>query len=109
MADGLSWRIFGRCAGSCAYLLLGGLMAVDIVLRHATGAALGIIGIASYIGAGLQDLISGALIEQGNTETIVNGVAIVQYDFSNAGVFWISASVVSFVLAAFTWKVKNRE
>lgn len=31
---------------------LGGLMAVDIVLRKASGAALGIVGIMSYVAAG---------------------------------------------------------
>ena len=30
---------------------LGGLMAIDLVPRKATGAALGIVGLASYMGA----------------------------------------------------------
>ena len=38
-------------------------MAVDIAPRNASGAALGVVGIASYIGAGLQDVMSGVLIE----------------------------------------------
>lgn len=46
-------------------------MAVDIAPRNASGAALGVVGIASYIGAGLQDVMSGVLIE-GN-KTVVNG------------------------------------
>ncbi|MDE6489701.1 MAG: MFS transporter, partial [Muribaculaceae bacterium] len=41
---------------------LGGLMAVDIAPRAAAGAALGVVGIASYIGAGLQDVMNGILI-----------------------------------------------
>lgn len=41
---------------------LGGLMAVDIAPKEATGATMGLIGIASYAGAGIQELISGSLI-----------------------------------------------
>ena len=37
---------------------LGGLMAVDIAPKAAAGAALGVVGIASYIGAGLQDIMT---------------------------------------------------
>ena len=55
----------------------GGLMAVDIVPRNATGAALGVVGMASYIAAGLQDVISGTLIE--NFKVVSDGV--VTYDF----------------------------
>ena len=36
-------------------------MAVDIVPRKATGAALGVVGISSYVAAGLQDITSGLL------------------------------------------------
>ena len=53
---------------------LGGLMAVDIAPKAAAGAALGVVGIASYIGAGLQDIMNGVLIE-GN-KTVVNGVDV---------------------------------
>ena len=49
-------------------------MAVDIAPRTASGAALGVVGIASYIGAGLQDVMSGVLIE-GNKH-VVNGVEV---------------------------------
>ena len=43
----------------------------------ASGAALGVVGIASYIGAGLQDVMSGVLIE-GNKQ-LVDGVEAVSY------------------------------
>ena len=36
------------------YCIVAGLMAVDIVPRKATGAALGIVGISSYVAAGIQ-------------------------------------------------------
>lgn len=38
-------------------------MAVDIVPRKATGAALGVVGVASYCAAGIQDVASGWLID----------------------------------------------
>ena len=70
---------------------LGGLMAVDIAPRNASGAALGVVGIASYIGAGLQDVMSGILIE-GN-KTVQNGVDV--YDFTYINWFWIGAALLS--------------
>jgi OPA family sugar phosphate sensor protein UhpC-like MFS transporter len=80
--------------------IVAGLMAVDIVPRKATGAALGVVGISSYIAAGLQDITSGYLI-QGFT-TKVDGVDI--YDFGPVSWFWIVASVLSFVLPVMNWK-----
>lgn len=91
--NALSMMLFGIAIG-VLICFLGGLMAVDIVPRNASGAALGIVGIASYLGAGLQDIISGWLID--TNKTIVNGVDV--YNFSQAGLFWISASILSFVL-----------
>ncbi len=105
----LSMVLFGVAIG-VLICFIGGLMAVDIVPRNATGAALGIVGIASYIGAGLQDIISGTLIENSKTLTnVVNGVEQYQYDFTQAGLFWIGASVISFLLATLVWKAKAKE
>ena len=53
--------LFGIAMG-VLIAFLGGLMAVDIVPRKATGAALGVVGMASYAAAGLQELVSGWLI-----------------------------------------------
>ena len=82
------------------YCIVAGLMAVDIVPRKATGAALGVVGISSYVAAGLQDVTSGLLIQcnmsvAGGTDT---------YDFGPVSWFWIIASVISFVLPALNWK-----
>lgn len=99
----LSMVLFGTAIG-VQICFLGGLMAVDIVPRNASGAALGIVGIASYIGAGLQDIVSGWLIDSG--KTLVNGTQ--SYDFSRVGIFWIAASVISFVLILFVWAKKNK-
>ena len=82
------------------YCIVAGLMAVDIVPRKATGAALGVVGISSYVAAGLQDITSGYLI-QGYT-TQVEGVDI--YNFGPVSWFWIVASIVSFVLPVLNWK-----
>ena len=69
--DVLAMIMFGLGIG-VLLCFLGGLMAVDIAPRNASGAALGVVGIASYIGAGLQDVMSGLLIE-GN-KTVVDGL-----------------------------------
>jgi OPA family sugar phosphate sensor protein UhpC-like MFS transporter len=65
----LSMVLFGIAIG-VLIAFLGGLMAVDIVPRKATGAALGVVGMASYVAAGLQDVVSGWLIDSGKTEVV---------------------------------------
>ena len=86
------------------YCIVAGLMAVDIVPRKATGAALGVVGISSYIAAGLQDITSGYLIQ--GYMTTVDGVDT--YNFGPVSWFWIVASVISFVLPVLNWKkIKN--
>jgi OPA family sugar phosphate sensor protein UhpC-like MFS transporter len=84
---------------------LGGLYALDIAPKRAAGAAMGFIGVFSYIGAALQDQISGHLIEQGMT--VVDGVR--HYDFSAAISFWVGASIVSMILATTLWRVQLRD
>ncbi|MGM9736628.1 MAG: MFS transporter [Candidatus Cryptobacteroides sp.] len=87
------------------YCIVAGLMAVDIVPRKATGAALGVVGISSYLAAGLQDITSGYLIQY-NTAT-VSGVDV--YDFGPVSWFWLAASLVSFILPVLNWKkMQNR-
>ncbi len=87
------------------YCIVAGLMAVDIVPRKATGAALGVVGISSYVAAGLQDITSGYLI-QGFTRQ-VEGVDI--YDFGPVSWFWIIAAVASFVLPVLNWKKMTKK
>ena len=82
------------------YCIVAGLMAVDIVPRKATGAALGIVGISSYVAAGLQDITSGYLIQYNTVQ--VDGVDI--YDFGPVSYFWLLAALVSFVLPVLNWK-----
>lgn len=86
------------------YCIVAGLMAVDIVPRKATGAALGVVGISSYVAAGLQDITSGYLIQGFMTE--VDGVDV--YDFGPVSWFWIAAALISFVLPVMNWKKMKR-
>lgn len=97
--DAVSMVIFGLAIGALI-CYLGGLMAVDIVSKQASGAALGIVGIMSYAAAGMQDIASGYLIE--NNKSIVNGETL--YNFDSITVFWISAAIISMLLASLTWK-----
>ncbi len=87
------------------YCIVAGLMAVDIVPRKATGAALGVVGISSYVAAGLQDITSGYLI-QGFTK-VVDGIDV--YNFTPVSWFWLVASIVSFILPVLNWKKMKSE
>lgn len=102
--DGAAMSLFGFATGGLL-VFLGGLNAVDIVPRKAAGAAMGIVGLFSYLGAGVQEIASGYLIE--GTETQVFGTTF--YSFEPAFLFWGSSSLLSIILAASTWRVKAKE
>lgn len=85
------------------YCIVAGLMAVDIVPRKATGAALGIVGISSYVAAGMQDIASGYLIQG-----FMGPDGTDAYDFGPVSWFWLAASVISFVLPVLNWKKMKR-
>jgi OPA family sugar phosphate sensor protein UhpC-like MFS transporter len=82
--------------------VLGGLFAIDIAPKNISGAAMGFIGLFSYIGAGIQEKISSLLIK---TPEIDNTSAAL-YGFDDAIFFWIFASVVSFLLSLTLWNKK---
>lgn len=88
---------------------LGGLFAVDIAPKKVAGAAMGFIGIFSYIGAGMQDYISGKLIQQSEVvfqfASATGGYSVALYDYEKPIVFWVGASVLSIFLAATLWRV----
>ncbi len=84
---------------------LGGLFAVDVAPKRAAGAAMGVIGIFSYIGAAVQEQVSGALINGGIT--MVGGVR--SYDFGPAISFWIGSSALSILLASALWRTRLRD
>ena len=86
------------------YCIVAGLMAVDIVPRKATGAALGIVGISSYLAAGIQDIVSGVLIDGYATGAIENAAASAEYNFLPVSVFWLIAALMAFILPVLNWK-----
>ena len=89
------------------YCLVAGVMAMDIVPRKATGAALGIVGISSYVAAGIQDSVSGYLI-QGYTEG-AEDISTAVYDFTPVSLFWLFAMLVAFILPVVSWKRMKKE
>ncbi len=96
--------VYGASIGGLI-AVLGGLFAIDIAPNRTAGFAVGIIGMFSYVGAALQEKVSGALIHQGTT--LVDGVKHI--DFSAAIQFWVGASIVSLVLAASLWRARVAE
>lgn len=104
LIDAVALAAFGFAIGGLI-VFLAGLIAVDLMPIRAAGAVKGIIGLFSYFGAASQDWISGVLIE--NTKTVVGGVT--SYSFDTVFYFWISASIVSLLLALFAWNKKPIE
>ncbi|MBN1347251.1 MAG: MFS transporter [Phycisphaerae bacterium] len=86
-------------------VFLGGLVAVDISSKRAAGAAMGVIGVFSYLGAALGDYVGGWLIE--SSKVVVDDVTT--YDFRGLLTFWIGAGVLSFVLTLSLWRPWRRE
>ena len=101
LIDVFAMVLFGLGIG-VLICFLGGLLAVDLAPKNASGAALGVVGVASYIGAGIQDIMSGWLIK-GNKH-IVNGSEV--YDFTYINYFWIGAALLSVMLTLLVWNAK---
>ena len=93
----LAMVLFGIAIG-VLIAFLGGLMAIDLVPRKASGAALGIVGIASYAAAGLQNIITGVLMD--------SNVASGGHDFHYVSIFWLGSAIISFLLPMFNWRRK---
>ena len=102
--DAVSMVIFGLAIGALI-CYLGGLMATDVAPKGASGAALGVVGIASYIGAAVQDAISGFAIQSG--KTVGDGASA--YDFSSVAYFWVGAAVLSVVCTVIVWIMASRK
>ena len=95
LADTVAMVSFGIAMGALlAYL--GGMIAMDLVDRQAVGFATGIVGMASYLGAGLQDLVSGILIQASKS----SDPGTQSYDFSQATSFWVGSAILAIIL---TW------
>lgn len=96
--DVLAMVFFGFAVG-ILLTFLGGLMAVDYVPKCAAGAALGIAGMGNYIGAGLQSIVSGYMIERSADGTaVLKGWTFANgYTLDYLAVFWIGMAVLSVV------------
>lgn len=90
--------MFGFAVG-ILLTFLGGLMAVDYVPKCAAGAALGIAGLGSYMGAGLQSIISGYLINRAEdgTATLLGHTFQCGWTLDYLAVFWIAMALLSVV------------
>jgi OPA family sugar phosphate sensor protein UhpC-like MFS transporter len=97
----IAFALFGFSVGGLL-VGLGGLLAIDIVSKKAAGAALGFIGVFSYVATAIQEYISGILIKQNSQ--MLNGIMI--YDFTIPVKFWMAAAVVSLCLGLLAWKSK---
>ena len=105
----LSMVLFGTAIG-VLIAFLGGLMAIDLVPRKASGAALGIVGVASYAAAGVQNVITGLLLDNHTYEAInAAGETVTKHDFTYVSWFWLGAAVISFLLPMLNWKRKQQE
>ena len=97
----------------------------DIVIEFSKKAvtatqsgALGIVGMVSYAAASIQEKVSGYLVNSNITEEVIKVAneagemveqTIKHYDFSSAAIFWIGASVISFLLPILNWGKKVKE
>jgi len=104
-SDCVSMMFFGYTVYALvAYL--GGLMAVDICSKKATGAVMGVIGLFSYAGASLQEAVGGYLL---NAHKIIGAEGKAIYDFTTVGHFWVVASVFALVLPLLVWNAKYED
>ena len=78
------------------YCTVAGLMVLDIVPRKATGAALGVVGLASYAAAGVQNIVSGVMIGEND------------FNFAPVSVFWIVSCLLCFLIPLVSWKSLRR-
>lgn len=100
----LGVSLFGFGLGGLL-VFLGGLIAIDICSKKASGAAAGLVGMFSYIAAAIQDWVSGSLIEAG--KMTVDGRTV--HNFDNAFYLWLGAAILAVVLASTLWNVKPKE
>lgn len=95
---------FGFAIGGLI-VFLAGLTALDSFSKKAAGAVKGVLGLFSYIGAAIQDWVSGALIHAGRSEI----AGQMSYDFGPVIVFWMAAALAAVLLPLLVWNVKPRE
>lgn len=104
-SDYVSMMFFGYTVYALV-TYLGGLMAVDICSKKATGAAMGVIGLFSYAGASLQEAVGGYLL---NAHKTIGADGKALYDFTAVGHFWVIASVFALLLPLLVWNAKHED
>ena len=101
----LAISVFGFGLG-VILCFVGGLLAVDLCPRKATGAAMGVIGLLAYGGSAAQDLVNGILMD--SAKVITNGITT--YHFDTIIAFWIgSVAIMTILIVPTLWakKVKH--
>lgn len=98
--NSLAMVLFGIAIG-VLISFLPGLMAIDLVPREASGAAIGITGIASYVAAGVQMVVTGLLLDN-SCSTEACG-----HDYTYVCWFWLGAAVLSCLLPLLNWRRPN--
>ncbi len=101
--DAIALAAFGLGMGGLL-VFLGGLMAIDLVSRRAAGAAMGLVGLFSYLVAGVQDTLSGYLLDL--SKVVANGTTT--YSFRLVFAVWIGALALSVLLTASLWFFSRR-
>ncbi len=95
LADTIAVSACGFAIGGLL-VFLAGLSASDISPRRAAGAAMGLVGVFSYLGAAVQNWITGHLVEAGRFDA--SGAEI--HDYGAVFTFWIGAAIASLLLTA---------
>lgn len=104
----LAMILFGIAIG-VLISFVGGLMAVDLVPRKATGAALGIVGLASYAATGIQNIVSGILLDGHIVEKVdALGQTVKVHDFTYVSYFWLGAAIIATILPVLNWRRKQQ-
>ena len=94
--------VFGFGLGGCLSFV-GGLLAVDLCPRKATGAAMGVIGLMAYGGAALQDIVNGFLMS--SAQVVIDGQ--ITYNFDMIMAFWMgSVAVMTLLVVPTLWAKK---
>lgn len=104
LLDAIALAFFGFAMGGLL-TYLGGLMPIELVSRRAAGAAIGIVGVVSYVFAGLQEKISGNLLDL--SKITFNDKTT--YSFHLVFTVYIVALSLSFVLASSLWFYTSRK
>lgn len=104
-SDYVSMMFFGYTVYALVSYL-GGLMAVDICSKKATGAVMGVIGLFSYAGASLQEAVGGYLL---NAHKTIGANGKTLYDFTAVGHFWVIASIFALLLPLLVWNAKHED